>query len=86
MEDMYYKPPTNDNVNHPDHYDHGNHETIEVLRSWLNEDEFTGFCIGNTIKYLSRYKKKGWVEDLRKAAWYLDYILSVLPPEEDKND
>jgi len=35
--------------------------------------EHFGFCIGNAIKYLWRAGLKGdAVEDLRKAAWYID--------------
>ena len=30
-----------------------------------------GFCLGNVIKYVLRAKSKNGVEDLRKAAWYL---------------
>ena len=36
-----------------------------------NEGEFS-WCIANTIKYVSRYKRKNGIEDLRKAAWYLN--------------
>jgi hypothetical protein len=35
--------------------------------------EHFGFCIGNAIKYLWRAGLKGdAVEDLKKAAWYID--------------
>ena len=32
---------------------------------------------GNAIKYLSRYKSKGGVEDLEKAKHYIDKIIEV---------
>ena len=82
MEDMYYKP-TNDSVNHPDHYIHGKYETIEVLQDWLAPKEFRGFCLGNTMKYLSRWQNKGGVEDLKKAVWYLNYIIKYMEGEEE---
>ena len=34
-----------------------------------------GFCAGNVIKYVLRHKKKGGVDDLRKAARYLDRLI-----------
>lgn len=61
------------NVNHPKHYNLGDIETIEYLESLgIAED----FCIGNVIKYVSRYKHKKGKEDLEKARWYLDRVIS----------
>ncbi len=34
-----------------------------------------GFCVGNIIKYVTRYRHKGGVEDLKKAKWYIDYMI-----------
>jgi len=34
-----------------------------------------GFCEGNVVKYVCRWRSKAGVEDLRKAAHYLDLIL-----------
>lgn len=31
-----------------------------------------GFCLGNVIKYLLRHRDKAGLEDLEKAAWYLN--------------
>jgi len=33
-----------------------------------------GFCEGNAIKYICRYKKKGGVQDLDKAIHYLQLL------------
>ncbi len=57
-------------VDHPTHYGgRGNpYETIKVIEAWG-----LGFNLGNTVKYISRAEKKGApVEDLKKAAWYLE--------------
>jgi hypothetical protein len=57
-------------VNHPSHYGgHDNpYEAIKVIEAWD-----LGFNLGNVVKYLSRAGKKGnTLEDLRKAAWYLN--------------
>lgn len=36
-----------------------------------------GFCEGNVIKYISRWKAKNGVEDLEKARWYIDFLIEV---------
>lgn len=57
-----------DPVNHPSHYtDHPSGvECITIT-------EHHNFCVGNAIKYLWRAGLKGdAVEDLKKAAWYID--------------
>lgn len=61
-----------DMINHPPHYggdkENNPYETIKVIEAWE-----LGFCLGNTVKYISRAGKKGdALEDLRKAAWYLN--------------
>lgn len=40
------------------------------------------FVTGNIIKYVSRHKNKNGIEDLKKAKWYLDYLIKQ---EEAKN-
>lgn len=59
-------------VNHPSHYGGADnlYEAIKVIEAWD-----LGFCLGNTVKYISRAGKKYGAEelvDLRKARWYLD--------------
>lgn len=34
-----------------------------------------GFMEGNAIKYLSRWRSKGGIEDLKKARHYLDMLI-----------
>lgn len=55
-----------DPVNHPKHYtDHPSGiECIQIT-------EHLSFTIGNAIKYLWRADLKNGVEDLKKAAWYI---------------
>lgn len=36
-----------------------------------------GFFEGNVIKYVTRWKAKGGVEDLRKARHYLDLLIEL---------
>lgn len=59
-------------VNHPIHYGgaHNKYEAIKVIEA-LNMD----FHLGNTYKYLARAgvkSKDTEIEDLQKAAWYLN--------------
>jgi len=37
-----------------------------------------GYLEGNVIKYVSRYKKKGGVADLRKAQHYLQKLIETI--------
>jgi hypothetical protein len=52
----------------PGHYKAGSMECIDVIEAFrLN------FHLGNAAKYILRAGKKGdRIEDLRKAAWYID--------------
>lgn len=46
-------------VHRPAHYNiPGQRETIDEIRDALSTDEFRGFCIGNSIKYVDRAGKK----------------------------
>ena len=66
-------------VDHPDHYNSGNHEAIDVIEDWD-----MGFHCGNAIKYICRHNHKGNpTEDIKKAIWYLERYLSSLQGEED---
>ena len=51
----------------PKHYTDLKIEPIDFIEA--NE---LSFCIGNVVKYVSRYKRKNGLEDLKKARWYLD--------------
>lgn len=61
-----------DPVNHPRHYTQGRIEVIEYI-----EDQGMGYHAGNIIKYVSRYRYKNGVQDLKKARWYLDRLIQL---------
>lgn len=63
-----------DPVNAPSHYV-GKIECIDYLRDKLTPEEFIGFCMGNVLKYSSRWRKKDGVQDLKKAKVYLDWAI-----------
>ena len=35
-----------------------------------------GFCEGNVVKYVTRWKDKGGVQDLKKAIHYLEFLIN----------
>lgn len=66
-----------DNVNHPSHYADKAIEVIDYIRDTLPQDGFIDYCIGNVIKYVSRWRKKNGAEDLQKAAVYLGWAVEM---------
>ena len=66
-----------DLVNHPPHYTQGKVETIDAIESAVGPEGFEGYLVGNVLKYLSRYKHKNGLEDLRKAEWYLCKLIKT---------
>ena len=73
----------NDPVNHPSYYTDGKIEVIDYIK-----DKGLDFCLGNAVKYISRAGKKDpekEIEDLRKAAWYINRrIEELLEKENDR--
>lgn len=65
------KPAEPEMIAHPAHYGGDTpYEAIKVIEAWG-----LGFCDGNVVKYLSRWRSKGGLEDIRKAIWYLKRFL-----------
>jgi len=73
-----YVSATTDNVNAPSHYTAGGIETIDYLRAKLGPLPFLGYCMGNVIKYVSRYQWKNGLEDLKKAQVYLGWAIEAM--------
>jgi hypothetical protein len=66
-----------DNVNHPSHYTQGSIECIDAIEeSTKGLLGISAVCVANVIKYIWRYKFKNGIEDLKKARWYLDKLIS----------
>ena len=64
-------------VNHPKHYNQGKIEVIDAIVDWELD-----FIEGNVVKYVARSKhKSSRVGDLKKARWYLDYLIKQLEKE-----
>lgn len=70
-----------DMVNHPAHYGGADnpYEAIKVINAWeLN------FNLGSAVKYIARAGKKDpskELEDLKKAAFYINYQVTLLERE-----
>lgn len=73
-----------DNVNHPSYYADKKIEVIDYIRDTLEEAGFVDYCLGNVIKYVSRWRKKGGVEDLKKAAVYLAWATENAEVNDDR--
>lgn len=74
-------PVESDAVNSPDHYTAGGIETIDIIRAKLTPEEFAGYCKGNVIKYVTRARYKGGLEDLRKAGKYIEFATKEVERE-----
>jgi hypothetical protein len=65
-----------DIINKPPHYTNWSIEPIDYI-IWNNMN-FSEWCI---IKYVTRYKYKNWLEDLKKAKFFLNKLIDI----EEKN-
>ena len=59
------------------HYDVPGREKqpIEIMRDGMTDDEFCGYCVGNVIKYVMRYRYKDGARDLNKAKEYIEFLI-----------
>lgn len=74
----------NDAVNHPAHYTQGDVECIDAIDSALGLFGAISYANGCAIKYLWRWTHKGGVEDLKKASWYIEHMISKIEEMDDE--
>lgn len=65
----------------------GNHYQKEIqpwdaMEAWMSREAFVGYLQGNVIKYISRWKDKGGVQDILKAQHYLEKMINILEQDE----
>jgi hypothetical protein len=60
-----------------DHYASKSVQPWEAMESWMSPEAFSGYLQGNCIKYLSRYRDKNGIEDLKKAQHYLSKLIAM---------
>lgn len=77
--------PKNNAVEHPSHYTSGGIECIDAMKAMLTGYEHATFATkfywhflsGQVLKYLWRWPlKERPLQDLKKASWYLDKLIS----------
>lgn len=73
-----------DPVNHPSYYCDGGIETIDFI-----EAKNLCYHLASAVKYISRAGKKNpetEIQDLEKAAWYINRRIDQLKKEKDDED
>ena len=73
--------PKGDPVDHPEHYNQGKVEVIEILEQAVQDapDPVSGGLLWQTLKYLLRLWYKGnMLQDAKKARWYLNRLIERL--------
>lgn len=76
---------TGDAVKRPSHYmlEDGT-EVKNHIRSIIGDEGFKSWAIGNSIKYVSRYKDKCKpIQDLKKAQENIQMVIDVLGEQDD---
>jgi hypothetical protein len=70
-----------DVVNKPKHYTTGNIECLDAIEASMTKEQFVGFLKGNIMKYLWRFEHKNGVEDLKKAQFYQNRLITTYQKE-----
>ena len=81
-----------DAVNHPSHYVVGGLEMFDTFRTVYGDESALGFALGNVFKYSWRAANKNakhsdkskQVQDLRKAAKYIEFSIGILEDSDGK--
>tara|TARA_B100001248_G_C27147192_1_gene347272 strand:- start:388 stop:618 length:231 start_codon:yes stop_codon:yes gene_type:complete len=59
-----------DPIKNPPHYTNKEIEPIDyIIGNGLT------YCEGNVVKYITRWRGKGGIDDLKKAKVYIDFII-----------
>ena len=68
----YTQPPKPATQVGGDHYSRLGVEPIQFI-----ETNALGYHEGNVVKYVSRWRNKNGLEDLKKAKWYIDRLIEL---------
>lgn len=79
---------TSDMIHHPDHYTWKGVECKDVIETMVTGlSGIEAYYMGNIIKYLYRYPRKGTLEtDLAKAAQYMDFLKEYFEKKEEPHN
>ena len=62
-----------------DHYKSKTIQPWDAMEAWLTPEQFRGFLLGTSVKYLARAGDKGdFKEDIEKAHHYIEKLLETL--------
>lgn len=77
-----------DEIHHPDHYTWKGVECKDVIETMVTGlSGIEAYYMGNIIKYLYRYPKKGTLEtDLAKAAQYMEFLREHFEKKEEPHN
>lgn len=81
--EKYLEAVKPDPVNRPAHYTSGGIECIDAMQAAFGADAVKDFCLCNAFKYLWRHRNKNGVEDLKKARWYLNRLITEMEVTDD---
>lgn len=73
---------TNKGFIKPGYYKQGDMQPIDIIKAKLTSTEYKGFCKANIIKYILRADYKNGLEDYKKAATYLNWIVEFMAETE----
>lgn len=59
------------NITQPTHYSKPIEPIEYITANNLN------FCEGNVVKYITRWRDKGGIEDLQKAKQYIQFLINI---------
>lgn len=60
----------------------GGHYKSQVIQPWdYIASNSLGYFEGNVVKYVSRWRMKGGIADLRKARHYIDKLIEITEAE-----
>ena len=61
-------------------------QPIEYMELTMTSEQYSGYLLGNVIKYVSRYRHKNGLEDLRKAEVYMGWLVDHVSDNENTVD
>ena len=75
-------------VSHPPHYQsETGMEVIDVIEAFTFDLKgIEAVATGNVLKYICRFKQKNGIQDLKKAKWYLEYLINHIENLEKENE
>ena len=73
-------------VKNQQHYTKQAVQPIEYMELTMSSEQYEGYLLGNVIKYVSRYRHKNGLEDLRKAEVYMGWLVDHVSDNQNTED